>query len=214
VARTPLTARRLVGLDRSTTAPETLKGQPLRPFTVPNAVGLFRLALVPVFLALALGSGDGRATSAAIVYAVIGGSDYLDGLLARITGQYSRLGALLDPFVDRLYVLSGVVVTWHFELLPRWALAILAGREVLVVGLTWFALRRGHDLEISTLGRWAVWPTMFSIFLALVTETWLSTVLLLIGVGMTLVATAQYVALLREPEPSHPGPQHSPSTSA
>ena len=211
MARASLTKRRLVGLDRSTTAPETLKGQPLRPFTVPNAVGFFRLALVPVFLALALGSGDGRATSAAIVYAVIGASDYLDGLLARLTGQYSRLGALLDPLVDRLYVLSGVIVTWHFELLPRWALAILAGREVMVMGLTSIALRRGRDLEISTLGRWAVWPTMFSIFLAMVADTWLSTALLLVGVGMTLGATLQYVVALRGADDYG---QHSPSTSA
>ena len=211
MARASLTKRRLVGLDRSTTAPETLKGQPLRPFTVPNVVGFVRLGLVPLFLALALGSGDGRATSAAVLYAVIGASDYLDGLLARLTGQYSRLGALLDPLVDRLYVLSGVIVTWHFELLPRWALAILAGREVMVMGLTSIALRRGRDLEISTLGRWAVWPTMFSIFLAMVAETWLSTALLLVGVGMTLVATGQYVAALRGGDDYA---QHSPSTSA
>ncbi len=210
MARASLTKRRLVGLDRSTTAPETLKGQPLRPFTVPNAVGFLRLALVPVFLALALGSGDGRATSAAILYAVIGASDYLDGLLARLTGQYSRLGALLDPLVDRLYVLSGVIVTWHFELLPRWALAILAGREVMIMGLTSIALRRGRDLEISTMGRWAVWPTMFSIFLAMVAETWLSTALLLLGVGMTLIATVQYVAALRGADDYA---QHAPSSS-
>lgn len=211
MARASLTKRRLVGLDRSTTAPETLKGQPLRPFTVPNAVGFCRLALVPVFLVLALGSDDGRATAAAVLFAVIGASDYLDGLLARLTGQYSRLGALLDPLVDRLYVLSGVIVTWHFELLPRWALAILAGREVMVMGLTSIALRRGRDLEISTLGRWAVWPTMFSIFLAMVAETWLSTALLLLGVGMTLIATVQYVAALRSSADDYT--QHSPSTS-
>ena len=53
---------------------------------------------------------------------MIGGSDYLDGITARVTGQYSRLGTLLDPLVDRLLVLCGVVVTWHFDLLPRWAL--------------------------------------------------------------------------------------------
>jgi len=210
VARASLTKRRLVGLDRSTTAPETLKGQPLRPFTVPNAVGFFRLALVPIFLVLALGSDDGRATAAVVLFAVIGASDYLDGLLARLTGQYSRLGALLDPLVDRLYVLSGVIVTWHFELLPRWALAILAGREVMVMGLTSIALRRGRDLEISTLGRWAVWPVMFSIFLAMVVETWLSTALLLVGVGMTLIATVQYVAALRGHDDYT---QRSPSTS-
>ena len=51
--------------------------------------------------------------------------DYVDGFLARATGQYSRMGALLDPIVDRLTILCGAAVCWHFELLPRWALAVL-----------------------------------------------------------------------------------------
>lgn len=210
MARASLTRRRLLGLDRSVVPPATRRGQPLRPFTVPNAIGFTRLGLVPVFLVLALSSGDGRVASAAIVYAVIGGSDYLDGLAARLTGQYSRLGALLDPLVDRLLVLSGVVVTWRFELLPRWALAILAARELLVLILTQVALRRGRDLEINALGRWAVWPTMFSLFLAMVVETWVSTALLLIGIAMTLAATVLYLRALTSPGDG----SGSPSTSA
>jgi phosphatidylglycerophosphate synthase len=62
---------------------------------------------------------------------VIGWGDYADGIAARVTRQYSRLGALMDPVTDRLLVVSGVVVTWHFDLLPRWALAVLAVRELL-----------------------------------------------------------------------------------
>lgn len=209
MARPALTKRRLVGLDRSVTASETLRGQPLRPFTVPNAIGFLRLALIPVFLVLALSSGDGRATSAVVIYAVIGASDYLDGLAARLTGQYSRLGALLDPLVDRLMVLSGVVVTWHFDLLPRWALAVLAAREALTLALTQVALRSGRDVEINRLGRWAVWPTMFSIFLAMATETWVSTAMLLVGLALTLAATALYARNL-----IFGGSEHSPSTSA
>jgi cardiolipin synthase len=202
MARAPLSRRRLLGLDRSTTPPATLRGQPLRPLTVPNAIVLARLALIPVFLALALSSGDGRDAGAATVYAVVAGGDYLDGLVARLTGQYSRLGALLDPLVDRLLVLSGVVVTWHFELLPRWALAILAAREILTVFLTQLALRRGHELEINAVGRWAVWPTMFSIFLAMVADTWVATAFLLLGVTLTLLATALYARTLVRPGPS------------
>ncbi len=212
MARASLTKRRLVGLDRSVTARETLRGQPLRPFTVPNAIGFVRLALIPLFLVLALSSADGRAASAVLVYAVIGASDYLDGLMARVTGQYSRLGALLDPLVDRLTVLSGVVVTWHFELLPRWALAILAAREVLTLALTRVALKLGRDIEINPVGRWAVWPTMFSIFLAMVTDTWISTALLLGGLVMTLAATGLYARTLMFGRGGAGG--RSPSTSA
>jgi len=195
VARAPLTTRRLLGLDRSgPPPPETLAGQPLQPWTLPNAIGYARLALLPVFLVLALGSGDGRVALASVLYAVIGGTDYLDGMLARITGQYSRLGALLDPLVDRLLVVSGVVVCWHFELLPRWALALLAGRELVMLVLTQVALRRGLvDLNVNMLGRWAVWPTMFSLFLAMVSVTWVAEALLYLGLAMTLGATAIYM---------------------
>jgi len=194
VARTSLTKRRLLGLDRSGPPPSsTRRGAPLRPLTIPNAIGLARLALIPVFLVLALRSGDGRIASASIVYAVIGGTDYLDGIAARLTGQYSRLGALLDPLVDRALVVSGAAVAYRFELLPRWALIVLAVRELLMLILTQAAFRRGLDLEINMIGRWAVWPTMFSIFLAMVSTTWVAEALLLLGLALTVAATALYV---------------------
>jgi cardiolipin synthase (CMP-forming) len=194
VARARLSRKRLLGLDRSgPPAPGTRPGDPLNPWTVPNLIGFTRIALIPVFLVLALGSGDGRVASASIVYAVIGGTDYLDGLAARLTGQYSRLGVLLDPLTDRLLVVSGAVVCWHFELLPRWALAVLAGRELFMLAVTQAGLRRGLDLEVKMIGRWAVWPTMFSLFLAMVSVTWVAEALLYLGLAMTLAATALYV---------------------
>lgn len=192
--RRPLTRKRLVGLDRSgPPPPETLPDAPLRPWTLPNAVGYLRIALIPVFLVLALGSGDGRSTPATILFAVVAWGDYLDGLLARLTGQYSRLGALLDPLTDRLLVVAGVVVTWRFDLLPRWALAVLAARELLMLVLTRLAMSRGVEPEINMLGRLAVWPTMSALALALIAETWLSEASLYVGLSMTLAATWLYL---------------------
>jgi CDP-diacylglycerol--glycerol-3-phosphate 3-phosphatidyltransferase len=194
VARPRLTRKRLVGLDRSgPPPPETQAGAPLNPWTLPNLIGFIRLGLIPVFLVLALSSGDGRDAAASATYAVIGGTDYLDGMTARITGQYSRLGTLLDPLVDRLLVLSGVIVCFHFELLPRWALIVLAAREALMLVLTRIALRHGRDIQVNMAGRWAVWPTMFSLFLAMVSVTWVADLLLYVGLAMTLYATALYV---------------------
>ena len=194
MARAGLTKKRLLGLDRSgPPPPETRSGEPLRPWTVPNLIGFTRIALIPVFLVLALDSGDGRIASASILYAVIGGTDYLDGMAARLTGQYSRLGTLLDPLTDRLLVVSGVVVCWHFELLPRWALGVLAARELLMLVVTQVGFRKGLDLEVKMIGRWAVWPTMFSMFLAMVSVTWVAEALLYLGLSMTLAATALYV---------------------
>jgi len=190
----PLTFRRLVGLDRSGgPPPETRRGEPLHPWTIPNAIGVARILLIPVFLVLALESDDGRDTAATILFAFVAASDWLDGMAARITGQYSRLGALLDPLTDRLLVISGAIVAWDFELLPRWALALLAAREALMLVLTQLALRRGMDLNVNMLGRWAVWPVMGAFGLAMITETWVSEALLYFGIAITLAATALYL---------------------
>lgn len=198
-----MTTRRLLGLDRSgPDPPETRAGQPLRPLTIPNAVGYARLAAIPVFLALALGSGDGRAAPATTVFALIAWSDYLDGLLARVTGQYSRMGALLDPVVDRALIVSGAVVCWHFDLLPRWALAVLVGRELGMLLLARIALRRGRDIEINWLGRMAVWPVMSAIFFAMALDSWVGPAFLYLGLAMALLATVLYVRTGLRPQPS------------
>jgi CDP-diacylglycerol--glycerol-3-phosphate 3-phosphatidyltransferase len=192
--REPLTFRRLVGLDRTGgPPPQTRRGEPLHPWTIPNAIGFARLALVPVFLVVGLNSGDGRSGLAFALFAFIAWSDYFDGMAARITGQYSRLGALLDPLTDRLLVISGAIVAWEFELLPRWALAVLGAREAFMLVLTQLALRRGMDLNVNMLGRWAVWPVMGALGLAMITETWISDALLYFGIAITLAATALYL---------------------
>jgi CDP-diacylglycerol--glycerol-3-phosphate 3-phosphatidyltransferase len=194
VADPPLTFRRLVGLDRSGgPPPQTRRGEPLNPWTIPNAIGFARLALVPVFLYVGLSSGDGRSGLAFVLFAIIAWSDYFDGMAARITGQYSRLGALLDPLTDRVLVVSGAIVAWHYETLPRWALALLAAREAFMLLLTQVALRRGLDLSVSMLGRWAVWPVMSALALALVIESEVLDWVLYVGVAMTLAATARYL---------------------
>ena len=194
MARASLSKKRLLGLDRSGgPPPETQKGQPLRPLTIPNIVSYARLALLPVFLAMAFSSDDGRGLAIAMVFWLIAAGDQIDGLLARVTGQYSRLGALLDPLTDRALVICGAVVCWHFELLPRWALAALGVRELFMLVLTQLGMRRGMDLQINMVGRWAVWPVMFAIFLTLLTDTWVADVSLYLGLVLTLWATAIYV---------------------
>jgi cardiolipin synthase len=195
VARRRLTKRRLLGLDRSgPPPPETLSGHPLNPWTIPNAIGFTRLALLPVFLIVALSSDDGQSTAAFVIYAIVAGTDYLDGMAARITGQYSRLGTLLDPLTDRALVISGAIVCWKFDLLPRWALAVLAARELLMLVLTRIAFKRNIELQVKMLGRWAVWPVMSALALALVIDGWLPEALLYFGLALTLGATAEYLA--------------------
>jgi cardiolipin synthase len=189
-----LSVRRLFGLDRSgPPPPQTLAGQPLRPWTLPNAIGFMRLALIPVFLVVELSSGDGTGALGATLFAVIGWGDYADGIAARVTRQYSRLGALMDPITDRLLVVSGVVVCWHFQLLPRWAIALLALREVAMLALGRYGLSRGVELRINWPGRLAVAPVMGSFFFAMVGWRTVGEVLLYVGLVVALLATGLYV---------------------
>jgi phosphatidylglycerophosphate synthase len=185
---------RLLGLDRSgPPPPETAAGRPLRPWTIPNAIGFVRLALIPVFLVSAFSSRHGTGALPATLFAVIGWGDYADGIAARLTRQYSRLGALMDPLTDRLLIVSGVVVCWHFQLLPRWALALLAARELAMVALARLGLARGVELRINWPGRLSVAPVMGAFFFAMVGLPTLAEVLLYVGVAMALLASALYV---------------------
>jgi cardiolipin synthase (CMP-forming) len=197
---------RLLGLDRSGPAPpETRAGTPLHPWTVPNAIGFVRLALVPVFLISAFETAHGNGALPAALFAVIGWGDYADGIAARLTRQYSRLGALMDPLTDRLLVVSGVVVCWHFALLPRWALAVLAARELAMLALARYGLRRGVDLRINWPGRLAVAPVMGSFFFAMVGLEDAGEVMLYAGLALALVASVLYVrAGMRDARPNSP----------
>ncbi|MEA2270825.1 MAG: hypothetical protein QOC64_3435 [Solirubrobacteraceae bacterium] len=193
VERARLTFRRLSGLDRSgPPPPQTQEGEPWRVWTVPNAIGFVRLVLIPIFLVLALTSDRGTDPLPAVIFAVVAWSDYADGIAARVTGQYSRFGALMDPVIDRLLVISGVVVCWYHELLPRWALAVLVAREVFMLVAGRYALNRGVKLSINWWGRLAVWPVMAALFAGLAGLEKTAAVLLYIGIVMSVVATVEY----------------------
>src|SRR4051812_22162403 len=112
---------------------------PDRVWTLPNALSVLRLLGVPVFLWLLLGpEEDGWAL---VVLMVSGITDWLDGKLARWLNQGSRLGALLDPAADRLYIVSTLVALALRDVVPVWVVALLLGREV-VLGAMLLVLRR------------------------------------------------------------------------
>ena len=188
-----LTFRRLSGLDRSgPPPPATLSGAPLNVWTIPNAIDFVRLLLIAPMVVLGLSSDDGTDALPAILFAVVAWSDYADGIAARITGQYSRFGALLDPVVDRLLVVGGVAICWKFETLPRWGIAILVARELYLLVAGQLALRRGIELKINWWGRWGVWPTMSAIFFALVGLDTLAHVLFYLGLALSIMAAVAY----------------------
>jgi cardiolipin synthase len=125
---------------------------PDRVWTLPNALSVLRLLGVPLFLWLLLGpQADGWAL---VVLMVSGFTDWLDGKLARWLNQGSRLGALLDPAADRLYIVAALVALALRGIVPGWLVAVLVGRE-LVLGVALLVLRRyGYPpLQVHYLGK-------------------------------------------------------------
>jgi len=192
--RPRLSFARLSGLDRSgPPPPQTAPEQPLRPWTIPNAIGYLRLTLIAVFLVLALTNAGGPSAAAVVLFAVAAAGDYADGIAARVTGQYSRLGALMDPVTDRVLAIAGVVVCWRFELLPRWALALLVARELTMLVLGRAGLRRGVQLRINWPGRISVAPLMLAFVFAMGGLETVGAVLLYIGLALAVLASVLYV---------------------
>jgi len=135
-----------------------------RVITIPNMISVARLAGVPVFLWLVLGvrteAGDWWAVG---LLAAAGASDWLDGKVARALGQQSRIGELLDPSADRLYIVSTVIALAIRAIIGWWLVAILAVRE-LVLGVVLLVLRRhGYGpLRVSFVGKAATLSLLYA----------------------------------------------------
>ena len=128
-----------------------------RILTIPNAISVARLAGVPVFLWLVLGlrppTGDWWAVGLLIASGV---SDWLDGKIARALNQQSRLGQVLDPAADRLYIVATVVALAVRAIIPWWLVGILAAREVLMAAVLGVLRRHGWAaLQVSFVGKTA-----------------------------------------------------------
>lgn len=135
--------------------------EPDRVLTVPNALSVLRLAGVPLFLWLLLGpEQDGWAI---VVLAVSGFTDWLDGKLARWLDQSSRLGALLDPAADRLYVLATLLAFGIRDIVPWWVIAVLVGRDLLLAACLPVWRRMGYDVpEVHYLGKAATFNLLYA----------------------------------------------------
>jgi len=132
--------------------------------TIPNVISFARLAGVPVFLWLVLGvrtqAGDWWALG---LLAAAGLSDWLDGKIARAMHQQSRIGELLDPAADRLYIVCTVVALAIRAIIGWWLVAVLAVRE-LMLGVVLLALRRrGYPpLRVSFVGKAATLSLLYA----------------------------------------------------
>ncbi len=129
--------------------------------TVPNLLSAARLLGVPLFLWLLLGPhADGWGLA---VLAVSGVTDWADGVLARKLNQTSRLGALLDPAVDRLYILASLLALLLRHIIPLWLVVVLIGRDLVLAGTLPALRRRGLTaLPVHYLGKAATFALLYA----------------------------------------------------
>jgi cardiolipin synthase len=132
--------------------------------TIPNVISLARLAGVPVFVWLVLGVRTPAADWLALgILAAAGLSDWLDGKIARALNQQSRLGEMLDPAADRLYILATIIALAVRAIIPWWLVIVLAAREV-VLGIVLLVLRRHGigPLKVSFVGKAATLALLYA----------------------------------------------------
>jgi len=129
--------------------------------TVPNVLSFIRLALVPVFLVLVIAGQD---LMALIILIFSSLSDYLDGVIARRFGQITRLGQLLDPAADRLFIFAALIGLAVREILPWWLVVVIVGRDVLLLALGIVLANFGHGpLPVHHLGKVATFCLYYAL---------------------------------------------------
>lgn len=163
---------------------------------LPNALTIARFALIPVFVVLVLRADAGHSYAAAFVFAAAAITDQVDGFLARRWHVESEFGKYADPLADRLMIDAAIVLLWFEGRLPWVALAIVVARDVVLVGGSRFAVRRGYTFEVSFVGKVATWILYASLVLVLATPDGTDWPLGIFwaGLGLAVVAGVQYVA--------------------
>ena len=162
---------------------------------LPNALTLARLALIPVFVVLMLRAGHRPSWPAGVAFGIAGITDQVDGFLARRWHVESRFGQLADPLADRLMIDAAVILLAYYDRLPWIGLAVIIGRDVLLLAGSVLLAPRGVDVEVNVVGKAATWVLYAAIFFRLVIDPTTKWPLYLFwaGLALALVAGVLYI---------------------
>jgi len=133
-----------------------------RILTLPNLISALRILLIPVFVALIV--DPDTTTLGVIVFGFVVATDWVDGLIARRTGQVSELGKILDPLADRAVILAGLVALVVRDVFPLWAAALIVVRDVAIVaGAVFLLAGRRVRIDVRWVGKLATFSLMTAI---------------------------------------------------
>jgi cardiolipin synthase (CMP-forming) len=132
-----------------------------RILTVPNALSFVRILLIPVFVTLLVGEGT-RLAGFVLMGAVLS-TDWVDGVIARRTGQVTELGKVLDPVADRLAVITALVTLVVLRLFPLWAAGIVVARDLALLAGGLYLFRKGIRIDVRMIGKYATFVLMWAI---------------------------------------------------
>lgn len=156
----------------------------MRP-NLPNTISLFRVAMVPVFMVFLLADIPGGYAVALGVFVVAAASDWLDGYIARLRGETSAVGALLDPLADKLLVTAALVSLVELGELSAWAAMVVIARELAVTGLRMVAAARNVVISASGWGKIKT-ACQMAVIVTLIVEQWLGAQWMLLGHEVSL----------------------------
>ena len=139
-----------------------------RVLTIPNVLSFLRLLLIPVFIWVALGPENDPLAFALLAFSSV--TDWLDGVIARRFHMVSRVGQLLDPIADRLFVASTIIVLAVREIVPWWLVVALLARDVVMFFVQLYVHRRGVEpLPVHYVGKAATACLLFGMPLLFLT---------------------------------------------
>jgi CDP-diacylglycerol--glycerol-3-phosphate 3-phosphatidyltransferase len=162
---------------------------------IPNALTVARLALIPLFVVLMVRAGHRPSWPAGLVFGIAGVTDQVDGFLARRWSVESHFGRLADPLADRLMIDAAVILLFAYDRLPWAGLAVILGRDVVLLAGSGLLAPRGLEIDVNVVGKTATWVLYAAIFFRIVTHpaTHWPLVLLWVGIALALVAGVFYI---------------------
>jgi CDP-diacylglycerol--glycerol-3-phosphate 3-phosphatidyltransferase len=165
---------------------------------LPNALTIFRIVLIPVFIWLIATSDGGSSWPAAIVFGVAGVTDQIDGFLARRWHVESAFGKIADPLADRLMIDAAVIMLLHAGRLP-WLALLIPARDVLALIGTPLLIGRGYEFQVNMAGKIATWLLYAALGFVMVTHEGTQWPLWIFWTGLVLglVALGEYALKAR-----------------